>query len=156
VAKLTCRCGYIFTRLPEAGGRLYSWADLEEMVDLAGRGLPYLEIWDRGVNLLRCPNCRTLSVETEDRVDYEFFVPQTELPRIYADRSVTDALGGYGLDSERSLADIQSQRLLLGPSLEVTAYDESGWEAYCSIEPWVNSDDSFDVNRFVARDGGRL
>lgn len=95
-------------------------------------------------------------METDNGVDYEFFARELLLPRLFADRSTTDFFGGFSLDSQRSEADIQRQRLLLGPGLEVTGYDDSGWEAYCSVETWVNDDQTFEVGRFVAREGGRV
>lgn len=100
--------------------------------------------------VLRCPHCRAVIVEDADGI--HFFLAATGPPRLYVDRADRDRLGGFGLQSPRSVAEAAGQHLIMKPGLPVLAYDDSGWSAEAHVEIWIDENDELDPARLVARD----
>jgi hypothetical protein len=134
--------------VPESGGYWYAEEDQELL--FKGQSESISVAFAHARSIYACPNCAALAVEDEGGL-YRYFVPQPEPPRIFVDRSQVDALGGYGLDHPRSQQEVMEQKIILTPRLRVVVYDESGWSETCSIEPWVNPDDTVAQGRWVAR-----
>jgi hypothetical protein len=134
--------------VPESGGYWYAEEDQELLFD--GRDESITAAFSHARSIYACPNCSALAVE-DDGGAYRYFMMQPEPPRIFADRSHVDALGGYGLDRPRSQQELREQKIILTPRLPIVAYDESGWSDICRIELWINADDSVVQDRWVAR-----
>lgn len=140
----------------ETGGRWCTAEDRELLYGALydGPDTHLAAVFARSRSIYACPNCAALAVEDDDG-RYRYFVPEPSHVRIFADRSHTDALGGYGLAHPCSLQDLSAQKVIPTPGLTIIAYDQTGWSATCSIEPWVNPDDTLDEDRWVARHPGR-
>lgn len=143
-----CRCGYVYHRVPESGGYWYAEEDQELLFE--GSPESITTAFGHARSIYACPNCAALAVEDEGGV-YRHFVPESEPPRILVDRSEVDAFGGFGLDHPRSQQELMQQKIMLTGGLPIVAYDESGWSELCSVELWVNADETLAEGRWVAR-----
>ena len=154
MAKISCLCGYIHARLPESGSVLLPWAIFDALDIAAHGGETYPFEVDRWRDVSECPNCGRIALQDADGW-YSFFTPDNSVPRVYVDRSVRDALGGYGLEDPRTIRELAVEKVILNPATGITVYDDTDWTAECTIEPWVNEDDTLSDDRFVAREGHR-
>ena len=146
---LMCRCGFQYHGVPETGGYWYTAEDQELL--LRGFDGDVATAFSHARSVYACPNCAALAVENADGIRYQFFLPEVGPAHVFVDRSQTDALGGYGLDHPRSLKELNEQKILLTPGVAIVAHDDSGWSDICSVEPWVNQDDTLTDGRWVAR-----
>jgi hypothetical protein len=143
-----CRCGYTYHRVPESGGHCYEEEDQELLFE--GRPESIGIAFTHARSIYACPNCAALAVE-DDAGLYRYFVPQSEPPRIFVDRSQVDTLGGVSLEHPRSRHELMQQKIMLTPGLRIVVYDESGWSDTRSVELWVNADETLAEGRWVAR-----
>lgn len=148
MGKWGCRCGYVYRGVPEAGGYWYTAEDQELLFSVAESDRN--SAFGRARSIYACPNCAALSVE-DDSGRYQFFVPAPGWMKVFVDRSQVDALGGYGLDHPRTQRELSEQKAIVEPGLIIDAYDDSGWSETCSVETWVNADDTYADGRWVAR-----
>jgi hypothetical protein len=152
VGQLMCRCGYGYHGVPETGGYWYTAEDQELLFNR--READVTAAFGRARSIYACPNCGALAV-SDDGSRYRYFLPEPGPVRVFVDRSQTDALGGYDLGHPRSQQELTEQKIIRTPGLPIIVYDETGWWAACSVEAWVNPDDTLAGDRWVARPGGR-
>lgn len=146
MGKFACRCGYrLGGSPPEPGTGFETIADEDfEAVVLPGldedqRLYRTNKVAAAFRSLSLCPNCGRLHWERNDesgRIDV--FVRSDGYPRVWADLSDRDELGRVLLRSERSLADIRRQNLLLRPPVRLVLYQddvEFTGEAHFGLRP---------------------
>jgi len=129
VGGFKCPCGQVFSGSRETSGEyilvprehaeIILFPTAEQFEGKSRQGVIECFIdWE----IFDCPNCgRMLRGVGNGIIPY---VRDQRPPRVWADFSDRDSLGRVLLRSKRSLDEIQRQRLLLAPPLELILYDD--------------------------------
>jgi len=154
--KLACRCGYVhdLSPIPDDGFQvLPDWATdkLLYTLDTKPKDWEISELRRTALSrLYDCPNCEAIMWDRAGDGHYHTYVPCEKLIRIYADLGDRDQLGRIWLRHARTLADIETQRLLLRPGIYVVVHNDHQ-EMVASLQSAVDDAGSLVPEAWVAR-----
>jgi len=154
--KLACRCGYVhdLSPIPDDGFQvLPDWATdkLLYTLDTKPKDWEISELRRTALSrLYDCPNCEAIMWDRAGDGHYHTYVPCEKLIRIYADLGDRDQLGRIWLRHTRTLADIETQRLLLRPGIYVVVHNDHQ-EMVASLQSAVDDAGSLVPEAWVAR-----
>lgn len=76
-------------------------------------------------HLFRCDNCGRLVLEDTSTGRTAYYIAASE-PRIRVDPTDRDSLGRIRLRCERSLKDLEGEKVILSPGVRIVAYWDGG------------------------------
>jgi hypothetical protein len=154
--KLACRCGFVhnLSPIPDDGFQvLPDWASDR----LLYASQPRPEDWEIGElrrtalsRLYLCPNCEAIMWDRAGDGHFITYLRRDALIRIFADLDDRDPLGRVWLRHPRTLADIQSQHLLVRPGVYVVVHNDRD-EIYACLEWAVDKVGNIIADACVAR-----
>lgn len=154
--KLACRCGYVhnLSPIPDDGFQvLPDWAT-DKLLYTHETEPEDWEIEEHRQTVLSrlylCTNCEAIMWDSAGDGHYKTYLPCQRLIRIFADLNDRDPLGGVWLRHPRTLADIETQHLLVRPGVYVVVHDERD-EVYAHLESALDEAGELVPDAWVAR-----